>query len=840
MKDYIWVEGAREHNLKNISLKIPKNKLIVLTGLSGSGKSSLAFDTLQKECQRQYMESLGMITENINKPNVRLIKGLSPSISVNQRVLNCSPRSTVGTVTEIFTYLRVLYARFGERYCSNCGEKITPSFNQSGEDYNDSDNNGDGLEKKFILCPNCKNKIFELGMSNFSFNKPEGACPKCMGLGKISKVNMKTLLNEELSVLDGAVSIWCSAEIKRFSSTLVNAGKYFGFPFDPSIPVKDYNNIQKNLLLYGIYDIRFKKNFPNIDFPKSVDNGRFDGIVNIVLRRYEERGDDINYRKKISKLIIEDVCPDCKGSRLRKESREVILGDKSITEVSKMSLYELMDWINELPNKVIPKCRLIIEQTLSNLRERVRRLIDVGLGYLTMGRASLTLSAGEYQRLRLASLLGSGLTGVLYVLDEPTTGLHQRDTDRLIKVLKQLRDLGNTVMVIEHDTEMMKAADYIIDIGPGAGKKGGNVIIAGTLNDVLNCNESITGRFLSGKELIEIPKKRLLGNGKFIRIKGARENNLKNINVNIPLGVFVAITGVSGSGKSTLMFDILAKFAQNSSSQIGNKCDSITGLEYIDKVITINQTAIGRTPRSNAATYTEVFNLIRDLFSKLEYSRKNNLKPKHFSFNVSGGRCEKCQGAGVLMIPMHFLPDEQVLCPECHGKRFQKKILGAKYKDKTISDVLNMTIDEAILLFENENKIKTKLLLMKKVGIGYLQLGQPATTLSGGEAQRIKLAKELGKSSKGHTLYIIDEPTTGLHPQDVKQLILVLQKLVSNNNTVIVIEHNLEVIKVADWIIDLGPEGGDKGGEIVAEGTPEEIMHSPKSITGMCLRKKIF
>lgn len=842
MEDYIIVKGARENNLKNVSLKIPKNKLVVLTGLSGSGKSSLAFDTLQKECQRQYMESMGMVTDQISKPKVTELHGLSPSISVSQRAMNCSPRSTVGTVTELYTYLRVLFARFGEKKCPKCNQYLEPLFEQKNlDDIKDMlDENVEEMSNSHFNCPYCGTKILELSMANFSFNKPEGACPSCMGLGKISSVNMKALLNEELSVLDGAVSIWCSAEIKRFSTTLVNASKYFGFDYDPSIPVKDYNELQRNLLLYGIYDKRFIRHFPGKEFPTSVDQGRFDGIVNIVMNRYKERGDEVEYRKKIGKLMIEEVCPDCNGTRLRKESREVLLGGRSIVEVCEMSLYDMKQWVDDLTERVPEKSKQIVQQTAVNLCDRLKRLIDVGLGYLTLGRSSITLSAGEYQRLRLASLLGSGLTGVLYVLDEPTTGLHQRDTERLIKVLRQLRDLGNTVLVIEHDMEMMKAADFLIDIGPEAGKNGGHLVKAGTLDEIIQCKESITGKYLAGEGLIDIPKKHLAGNGKYIKIHGASENNLQNIDVTFPLGTLIAVTGVSGSGKSTMMFEILDKYAQEYFGQyngIKGACESVEGLEHIDKVITINQAAIGRIPRSNAATYTDLFNLIRDLYAKLEASKVKNLQPKHFSFNVAGGRCEKCQGAGVVLIPMHFLPDEQIICPNCRGKRFKKEILEVKYKGKSIADVLEMTVDEALVLFEEEKAIHDKLLLMKKVGIGYIQLGQPATTISGGEAQRIKLAKELSKKSKGHTLYILDEPTTGLHPQDVRNLTKVIQELVKKNNTVIVIEHNLDVIKVADWIIDLGPEGGDAGGELIVEGTLEDVINSPRSITGKCLKK---
>ncbi|BCJ94843.1 excinuclease ABC subunit A [Anaerocolumna cellulosilytica] len=848
MNDSIRIKGANENNLKNITLDIPKNKLIVLTGVSGSGKSSLAFDTLQKECQRQYMESMAMITENVSKPKVESIIGLSPAISVDQRVYNSSPRSTVGTVTEILTYLRVLYAKVGLRPCPKCNTMVEPPFEVDADVLNFWDRDigteedesnvfrDNEIPNTFSVCPNCKTHMPEIRMSNFSFNKPEGACPTCSGIGETTGVNISKLLNEELSILDGGVSIWHAAEIKRFSNTLQNAGRYFGFPFDTSIPIKEYDDFQRNFLLYGIYTPHFKHRFPDVKYPTSVDDGRYDGIVNIIMNRFKERANDLNYRKKIEKLLIQRTCPDCNGTRLREESRRVTIAGKSIIDISKLSLDNLSIWLNSLPSQVPDKWETILNPILSDLRQRIKRLIDVGVGYLTLGRTSFTLSAGEYQRLRLASLLGSGLTGVLYVLDEPTTGLHQRDTGKLIRVLRQLRDLGNTVLVVEHDMELMKAADYIIDIGPGAGKNGGHLVTAGTPKEIESCKESVTVQCLLG--YIQAQKNDLPPSKDCISIIGANENNLRNINVNIPLNQFTVISGVSGSGKSTLIFDILDKAANqhyNGANVKPGEHTEIRGWEKINRVITIDQTPIGRTPRSNAATYTDVFTSIRTIYANLEEAKKKKLTLKHFSFNVPGGRCEKCQGAGVLTISMHFLPDEQVCCPVCHGKRFKRDILDIKYKGYHIADILNMTISEAMQIFEDVKPVYDRLSVMSEVGIGYLQLGQAATTLSGGEAQRIKLAKELGKRNSGHTLYLLDEPTSGLHPYDVVKLISLLQNLVKEGNTVVVIEHNMEVIKSANWIIDMGPEGGEQGGLIVAEGTQEQIARIQSSITGKYL-----
>jgi len=859
MNEFIRIRGAKENNLKNIDLDIPKSMLVVLTGLSGSGKSSLAFDTLQKECQRQYMESMGMVTDFISKPKVDMITGLSPSISVDQHLANRSPRSTVGTVTEVFTYLRILFAKLGQRNCPKCGCVIQRAFELEGDNsmelwdgdiestgmIQDNEETGSETQGKvdeqgtFFPCPQCKTPIPELTMSHFSFNKPEGACPACTGLGVVNKANTDLLVDWDKSIADGGITGWDIHYIKHYSNTLLAAGRHYGFQFDTGTPVRELGQVQKDLLIYGINSPEFQRHFPGINPPGTASKGRFEGVATNVLRRYAERAQDTGYREKMEKVIIQHTCHECKGTRLREESRKVTIQGRTITELSQIALYDLLQWIEGLPEMVSPEGQNIVKPIFDDLKERVKRLVDVGVGYLTMDRSAPSLSGGEAQRLRLASLLGSGLTGVLYVLDEPTTGLHPRDTEKLIKVLKKLRDLGNTVLVIEHDTEMMKSADYIIDMGPGAGRNGGQIVAAGTPADVACCTKSATGRYLAGIDEFEIPDERKKCGGSYLEIKGAREHNLKNVNARIPLGVFTAVTGVSGSGKSTLMFDILDRAARQrfyGAGEAPGEHDEIVGWEFIDRVITIDQTPIGRSTRSNAATYTDVFSYIRNMFSELPDARKAGLQARHFSFNVPGGRCDKCEGAGVLTIKMHFLPEVQVRCPVCHGRRFKRNVLDIKYKGSSISDILNMTIQEALPVFEDVSAVYDRLSFLAEVGLGYLQLGQPATTLSGGEAQRVKLAKELGRRGRGHTLYLLDEPTTGLHPCDVLKLTSLMRRLVDTGNTVIVIEHNPNVISMVDWVIDFGPEGGDEGGTIVAQGTPEEIAAKDTSYTGKYIK----
>jgi excinuclease ABC subunit A len=851
MNDFIEIQGARENNLKNLSLKIPKNQLVVLTGISGSGKSTLAFDTLQKECQRQYMASLGMVTDFLSKPKVDSIKGLSPSISVDQHLTNRNPRSTVGTVTEVFTYLRLLYAKLGERPCPNCGTNIVPSFENNTSESDDFWGNDDELQtagnaqdnslagEKEVLCPKCGTSLPELIMADFSFNKPNGACPTCTGLGVVSKPNGSAILDESKSIADGAVLSWDNSLLTFYSNALVTAAKYYGFDFDLDTPVREFDRIKMDLLLFGVNSEEFKAHFPGKQPPTNAYKGKFDGIITNMLRKYADHELDDSAREKMEKYFIRHTCPDCNGARLKKESRRVTVAGITITELSQKSLDQLDLWIGTLPRYSSQGGLIILQPVLDDLAGRIKRLLDVGLGYLSMERPATSLSGGEAQRLRLASLLGSGLTGVLYVLDEPTTGLHPRDTDKLIYVLKQLRDMGNTVLVIEHDVEIMKAADCIIDIGPGAGRDGGCLVAIGTPAEVAVCDQSLTGRYLSGTENISIPENRRKPGRTVLSVEGAKEHNLKNLNVEIPLGLLVSFTGVSGSGKSTLLFDILDKAAgqrYNGAGEMPGQHDLIQGWDHIDKVIPVDQTPIGRIPRSNAATYTDTFTAIRSVYAELPEAKKHKLQPRDFSFNVPGGRCEKCQGAGVLSVKMHFLPEVQVVCPVCKGARFKHEVINIKYEGYSISDVLNMSIQEAAELFRLVRPVGDKLDLLNEVGLGYLKLGQPATTLSGGEAQRIKLSKELSKKSKGHTLYLLDEPTAGLHPQDVKKLISVLQRLVDAGNSVVVIEHNLEVIKTSDWVIDFGPEGGINGGEIMAFGTPEQVAASAKSHTGNYLR----
>jgi excinuclease ABC subunit A len=843
MQDQIIIKGARQHNLKNITLSVPKNKLVVLTGLSGSGKSTLAFDTLHKEGQRQYMESLGMVTDYVSKAHVDSIEGLSPSISVDQHLSNRSPRSTVGTATEVFTYLRVLYARIGHRPCPACGADVPPSYDVGDVETWDDEPAGTepegGLDFEYTYpCPHCGSPVPEMGMAHFSFNKPAGACPTCTGLGTVRQGNLERLLDPERSILEGGVLAWDRFGIERYSQAMQNAGQRYGFPFDPGAPIKEYSQVQRDLLLYGVHSPQFRRHYPEIEPPTTVGTGRFEGIITNILRRYEERAHDAHYRENMEKLLLKQVCPDCQGERLRPASCQVTVADHTIVGLSRLPLVELTAWLDDLAEVVSPEEWIITAPIVADLCQRVRRLVDVGVGYLTLERASPSLSAGEAQRLRLAALLGSGLTGVLYVLDEPTIGLHPRDTGRLIKALRQLRDLGNTVLVIEHDLEMTRAADHIVDMGPGAGERGGRVVVAGPPPVVSACPDSATGRYLSGRAAIPAPERRRPGNGKRLTIHGAREHNLKNINVTLPLGTLIAVTGVSGSGKSSLLLDVFDRAARQRFYGAGEPPgahDAIEGWEHLDKIVTIDQSAIGRTPRSNAATYSGAFTPIRQALAATPGARQRGLTARHFSFNVPGGRCERCKGAGTLTVSMHFLPDVQVRCPTCRGRRFKREVLAVEYHGRHVADVLDTSIEEAATLFQDVPAAAARLKLMVDVGLGYLKLGQPATTLSGGEAQRVKLAKELGRRATGRTLYLLDEPTTGLHAADVAQLLAVLQRLVDAGNTVVVIEHNLDVIRAADWIIDLGPEGGDAGGQVVAQGTPEQVAKAEASRTGAFL-----
>jgi len=846
MTAQITIRGARLHNLKNITLTIPKNQLVVLTGVSGSGKSTLGFDILYKEGQRQYLESLGLVAFGLSKPPVDAITGLSPSISVDQHLTNRSPRSTVGTATDIYTYLRVLFARLGHRPCPNCGKDIPPLFDPSNlewESQSSADDDASAPEETFP-CPHCGASIPELNMAHFSFNKPEGACPTCAGLGNIHQVNIKHLVDEDKSIHDGAVTGWNDLLINYYTTALHAAADHYGFEYNFSLPIKDFTSPQRDLLFFGVDSPLFHRHFPTIKTPTTVRQGHFEGIATNLLRRYaehiQEHIQDTDYHDKLEEFLIAQTCPDCAGTRLRPESRFVTVDGQSIIAVSRLSINDLGAWLDSLSSVFTPDEMNIAEPVLVDLSEGIARLVDVGAGYLSIERSSPSLSAGEAQRLRLASLLGSELSGVLYVFDEPTIGLHHRDTHHLIDILCRLRDLDNTVLVIEHDLEMITAADYVIDFGPGAGKHGGQVVASGTPVEITKQSESLTGDYLAGRISIPVPQHRRMPNGKAITIHGARHHNLQDITVSLPLGMLVAVTGVSGSGKSSLVFDILDRAMRQhlyGSNDTPGEYDTIEGYEYIKKIITIDQEHIGRIPRSNAATYTDTFTPIRDAFAATPEARRKGLSARHFSFNVPGGRCERCEGTGVLTVSMQLLPDVEVRCPTCHGRRFTRETLAVHYRDHDISQVLDLTVEEALMLFTDIPAVRSRLQVLSDVGLGYLQLGQPATTLSGGEAQRIKLAKELGRRVSGPTLYLLDEPTTGLHLADISCLLEVLRRFVEAGNSVIVVEHNLELVKTADWVLDLGPEGGAAGGKLIAQGTPEQIAMVTASYTGQSLNE---
>lgn len=846
MNSHITIRGARLHNLKNINLVIPKNRLVVLTGVSGSGKSTLGFDILFKEGQRQYLEALGFIAYGMAKPPVDAITGLSPSISVDQNLTNRSPRSTVGTVTDVYTYLRVLFARLGHRPCPSCRKDVPPTFATSDLEWEQGAVSGDDvvIPEGSHPCPHCGAPIPEISMAHFSFNKPDGACPTCTGIGKVQQVDERRLINDEKNLSEGAVSGWNAFYTHYQTATLEAAAIHYGFEFDPSLPVKDYTASAHDLLIYGVDSPLFRRHFPAIGPPATVRKGRFEGIATSLLRRYAEHVNkhihDPNYRDKLEDFLVTQTCPDCNGTRLRLESRQVMVNGQSIIALSHLSLSELETWVNDLPAMLDTNEILVARPILEGLKQNISRLVEVNVGYLTLDQSSPSLSAGESQRLRLASLLGSGLSGVLYVFDEPTIGLHHRDTRRLINILFRLRDLGNTVLIIEHDLDMINAADYVIDFGPGAGKHGGQVVGIGTPEQIKKKKSSLTADYLARRISIPTHTPRCTTDTKAITIRGARQNNLKNITVRFPLGLLIAVTGVSGSGKSSLVFDILDRAVRQRlyrSTDVPGVHDLIEGIEYIDKLITIDQEHLTRMPRSNAATYTEVFTPIREVYASMPESERLGFSTRHFSFNVPSGRCKHCEGTGILTIQMHFLPDVEVRCPVCHGRRFMQEILAVRYRDHDVSQVLDLTVEEALELFRDVPAVCSRLQLLSDVGLGYLQLGQPATTLSGGEAQRIKLARELGRRSSGHTLYLLDEPTTGLHLADTDRLLGVLQRLVDAGNSVILIEHNLEVIKAADWVIDLGPEGGALGGQVVAQGTPEQITKIVSSYTGQSLRE---
>ena len=938
MNDKIIIKGAKEHNLKNINLEIPRDKLVVVTGLSGSGKSSLAFDTLYAEGQRRYVESLSSYARQflglMEKPDVESIEGLSPAISIDQKTTSKNPRSTVGTVTEIYDYIRLLYARVGTPYCPNCGKKIekqsidqivdnvmkikegtriqilapvvrgrkgeyTKLFEDlqkdgfarvrvDGEIYDLSDeikldkNKKHEIEvvvdrlvikedivgrltesietalkqaenlvlidivgEKSVLyscnyaCPDCGFSFPELTPRMFSFNNPYGACPKCSGIGYLMKMDEDLIIPDKTKTLYDGVKAFGASTMKKGDTMakmyFESVGKHYGIDIKNK-KIKDLPKDFINKILYGTGN-------DEIDFEYTSSLGTrkfkapFEGVIPTLERRHNETKSQ-GMRDFYEMYMSELPCDECNGARLKKEILSIKVGGININEMTDLSVKSLQEFLRNL--ELTDSQKMIAEMILKEIDARLQFLIDVGLEYLTLSRSAGTLSGGEAQRIRLATQIGSGLTGVLYILDEPSIGLHQRDNDKLIATLKKLRDLGNSLLVVEHDEDTMYAADQIIDIGPGAGVHGGQVMAQGTAEEIKNVPTSITGAYLSGRKKIEVPKKRRPGNKKNIEIVNATENNLKNISVKFPLGKFICITGVSGSGKSTLINEVLYKnIAQqlNGATEKPGKCKAIKGLENIDKIINIDQSPIGRTPRSNPATYTGAFDLIRDIFASTNEAKMRGYEKGRFSFNVPGGRCESCSGDGVHRIEMHFLPDVFVPCEVCKGKRYNRETLEVKYKGKSIADVLDMTVEESLEYFANIPRIKNKIQTLYDVGLGYIKLGQPSTTLSGGEAQRVKLATELSKKATGKTLYILDEPTTGLHIADVHRLVDILQRLVDTGNTIIVIEHNLDLIKTADYIIDLGPEGGDAGGEIIAVGTPEQICKNDRSYTGKFLKK---
>ena len=932
----IIIKGAREHNLKNVNLSIPRDKLIVFTGLSGSGKSSLAFDTIYAEGQRRYIESLSsyarMFLGQMNKPDVESIEGLSPSISIDQKTTSKNPRSTVGTVTEIYDYLRLLYARIGIPHCPICGEKISHQtidqivdrvmnfekksriqvlspiargkkgtytkelenirksgfirIRVDGETFDLSDDitldknkkhnlevivdrlvlndetssrlseaieaslelsgglvvinvnsNKDILFSTSFACPEHGVNFEELSPRMFSFNNPFGACKKCTGLGVFMKIDPELIIPDKTKTINegGLRGAGWSMEGNSFANMYFEAlSKKYNFSLDT--PICDLPDKVINILLYGNNGEKLELNRKSERMEFTYSNS-FEGIINNLERRFRDTKSNW-IKSEIENFMNVIPCDECNGKRLSKNSLSVTVGGINISDLCDKSIKDCITFVKSL--ELNEKEKTISEPIIKEISSRLEFLKSVGLEYLTLSRSSGTLSGGESQRIRLATQIGASLVGVLYILDEPSIGLHQRDNSKLIETLKKLRDLGNTVIVVEHDEETMYASDYIVDVGPGSGANGGYITFAGNIKDIVNAKESITGQYLSGEKFISIPQERKKGNGRFLKVVGATQNNLKNIDVEIPVGVMSCVTGVSGSGKSTLVNEIIYKslFSKISRSKLKpGKHKEILGIENFNKVIDISQSPIGRTPRSNPATYTGVFTDIRELFAFTNYAKSKGFKSSRFSFNVKGGRCEACQGDGIIKIEMHFLSDIYIPCEVCKGKRYNRETLQVKYKNKNISDVLEMTVDESLEFFQNIPKIKNRIKILKDVGLGYIKLGQPATTLSGGEAQRVKLASELSKRSAGKTLYILDEPTTGLHIDDVKRLIQVLRRLVDSGNTVLVIEHNLDLIKVCDYIIDLGPEGGDNGGSIIAMGTPEEISNNSDSYTGAYLKK---
>lgn len=818
LENSIQIQGAKEHNLKNVDVEIPKNKLVVLTGPSGSGKSTLAMDTLFNECQRQYLESMGM--QGIDKPKVDSIRGLSPAISINQHVTNRNPRSSVGTVTDMYTSLRMIFEKLGERYCPVCHGDVKPVLNQ--EDIEKEE----GSFTEYIHCPHCDHRIEKLTRTHFSYNTTEGACPTCKGLGEVVNIHEASVLHQDASIENGAVDLWKGRYGEYQVGVVKTAMNYYKVPITDELPLKAYRPEQRAILYYGTESEEVKRHFPDQKPPKTVAEGKFEGVLTGMWRRFSEKS---GQSAEADAYFYSETCPDCEGERLNSVSRKVTVAGKTIPELVNQSLEEMLQWTEQLATALDESSLFVTEMFIEDLKTKLRRISKTGLGYLTLDRQMITLSGGETQRLRLASLLDSSLTGVLYVMDEPTMGLHPKDTAGLVTVMKGLRDLGNTVLVIEHDIDVMREADYLIDMGPGAGKLGGTVVGEGTLEELMAQQDSVTGNYLR-EEVVgqQSPRE---GTGEQITVHAATVHNLKNVTVSFPIGCLTAVTGVSGSGKSSLVFGALAK----GQDKIREGVEEVTGLEQFDEVVTIGQAPLSRMKRSNVATYTELFTHIRNVFAKLPEAKEKGLTAKHFSFNTTGGRCENCQGLGYVTTNMLFFPDLEVICPVCHGKRFKQEVLSIKYNGYTINDILESSIIESLDIFAKEAKIKKVLMLLQEIGLGYLKMGQSLTTLSGGEGQRLKLTKELLSTTSKKTLYLLDEPTTGLHPVDVHQLLNILNRLVDAGNTIILVEHNSQLIREADWIVDLGPEGGEKGGEVVAEGTPEMIKANEKSMTGMYL-----
>lgn len=846
--DKIIIHGAQEHNLKNICFEIPKGKLIALTGPSGSGKSSIATDILQKESIRQFLDSMGMVTDHLEKAKANILLGLSPSIGVTQRISDFNPRSTVGTRSGILTILRNMFAAMGKQPCTNCKQIVSPPLQDKHHiitiekelDINKTHTSNKTKKINYFHCPNCNQLLEKLKMAHFSSNTLEGACKTCTGTGTIITIDLSQLLDETKTIKNGGVAIWNEATASYYEKVILAASKHYNFSFDTNLPIKNYTIEQKSFLLYGITSSDFIQKYTNLPTPKKVSDGNFEGIIPPLLNMYKKNPTTIT--PDIKKYFLQESCTECKNTQLAQLGREVTIEGKTITDVSNMSLDTLLLWINTL-NQHITKNELSIFSTFyDTLQARITNLIEVGLSYLTLNRSLPSLSGGESQRVKLANLLGSGLTGVLYVLDEPTTGLHPHDNIKLLNTARKLQELGNTVLIIEHDMDIVRQADYILDLGPLGGSKGGEIVAYGTPSDIIASTKSITGKYLAKKTSLNVSK--TAQSTKFLIIKGAREHNLKNIDVIIPINQLVVFSGVSGSGKSTLLFNILDKAARKhfyNSNENPGKNDSIIGLDYFNRIVTVNQKTIGQSnsARSNVATYTKLFDIIRDLFASLPNAKARGLSAEDFSFNTSDQRCTNCSGAGTIDVEMNFMPNIQTICPLCNGMRFNEELLAIQYQGHNISNILNMTIQEAISFFKHDTKILSILQLLRQVGLDYLTLGQSTSTLSGGEAQRLKLAAELSKSTTGKTLYLLDEPTTGLHPQEVEKLILILQKLVSQGNTIIVIEHNLEVISQANTIIDFGPGGGNIGGKIIATGSPQEIIENPQSLTGKALKSYI-